>query len=89
MAYKDKDKQRAADRERQRHYRATRKGVTSEGVTQGVTEGVTGPSVTQTIIPEQQAGKTDPIEVITNYGQPDCECIHCRQARKSQLTRRS
>ena len=31
--YKDKDKQREANRERQRRYKAKHKGVTSEGVT--------------------------------------------------------
>ena len=44
--YKDKESQREADRERQRRYRASRKGVTSEGVTtDNVTpkpQGVTG-----------------------------------------------
>ncbi len=33
MAYKDKEKQREANRERQRRYKARHKGVTSEGVT--------------------------------------------------------
>jgi hypothetical protein len=35
--YKDKDKQKEAQRERTRRYREKQKGVTSEGVTQGVT----------------------------------------------------
>ena len=35
--YKDKEKQRLANKERQRRYKARHKGVTSEGVTQGVT----------------------------------------------------
>ena len=38
MAYKDKDKQREAQRERTRRYREKTKGVTSQGVTQGVTD---------------------------------------------------
>ena len=38
MAYKDKDKQREAGRERQRRYKAKQKALLSMGVTQGVTE---------------------------------------------------
>ncbi len=48
MAYKDKDKQREANRERQRRYKANQKALPKQGVTnekallnQGVTEGVT------------------------------------------------
>lgn len=37
MSYKDKDRQKEAQRERTRRYRDKQKGVTSEGVTQGVT----------------------------------------------------
>ena len=43
MAYKDKDKQREANAERQRRYKARHKGVTFEGVTdKALPEGVTG-----------------------------------------------
>ncbi len=48
MAYKDKDKQREANRERQRRYKANQKALPEQGVTnekallnQGVTQGVT------------------------------------------------
>ena len=47
MPYKDKDKQRAADRERARRYRLKRKGVTDTGCD---AEGVT-----PDVIPEQQS----------------------------------
>lgn len=48
MAYKDKDKQREAQRERTRRYRAKQKGVTSKGVTgKGVT--ITTETVKQAI----------------------------------------
>lgn len=37
MAYKDKDRQREVNRERQRRYKARQKALPEQGVTQGVT----------------------------------------------------
>lgn len=71
MPYKDKVKQRAAQRERTRRYRARHKGVTSQSVT---SEGVT-PVMT----PEGPKP-----EVPANYGQPDCQCRHCQQTKVSR-----
>ena len=65
--YKDKDKQREANAERQRRYRERQKGVTSEGVMQ---EGVTDKPV------DVSARNT---HLIPGYGGPDCVCIHCKQ----------
>lgn len=76
MAYKDKDKQREADRARQKRRRdkIKSKGVTTEGVTQGVTgqckEGE-----------ELDPREFVPIKDIPNYGQPDCQCMHCQTKR--------
>ena len=41
MAYKDKDKQRETNAERQRRYKAKQKALLSEGVTEDITESVT------------------------------------------------
>lgn len=85
--YKDKDKQRAADRLRQQRRRdeIKAKGVTDEGVTKGVTKGVTlehaPPTDAAVITPEGWAE-----QVPANYGQAGCQCQHCRQlvAKKSK-----
>lgn len=49
--YKDRDRQREAQKERTRRYRAKQKGVTLEGVTmQGVTQSIT--NITQADVPK-------------------------------------
>ena len=63
MAYKDKEKQRQANKEASARHRAKAKGMT-EGMTN---EGMT---VTPSVIPNQ----------------PDCQCMHCRQARANNVT---
>ncbi len=70
MAYKDKDKQREADKARQQRRRDELQGVTPKGVTdEGVmTEVIVTPFVEAPILP-------------TNYGQSDCECMHCQSKR--------
>ena len=72
--YSDKDRQREANRERARRYRAKHKGVTHrpESNAQSVTP------EQGTVTPEGRAQS-----VPANYGQPDCECYHCRNNRKS------
>lgn len=64
--YKDKDKQREADRARQQRRRdkVKAKGVTEEGVMQGVTK-----------------IQDTPEFAIPDYGQADCQCKHCKQNR--------
>ncbi len=62
MTYKDKDKQREAQRERTRRYRAKQKGVTSEGVTP---EGATG-LVIPTTIEQVKALTPDQAKAILN-----------------------
>ena len=47
MPYKDEEKRKEAQRERTRRYRDKAKGVTSEGVTQGVTEAYRNKSTSQ------------------------------------------
>lgn len=67
MPYKDREKQRIADKERQKRRRdkIKAKGVTKQGVTQGVTATSIANKVTAHL-------------AIENYGQPDCECWHCQ-----------
>ena len=80
--YKDKEKAKQASKERMRRYRA--KGVTKEqGVTpKGVTsEGVTTQGVTLKGITVERAAK---LYGIPNYGEPDCECMHCQQNRRTK-----
>lgn len=100
MAYKDKDKQREAGKKRVRRYRDKQKGVTSEGVTQGVTsDGSVGIETLAkidvacgdklshglTMTPEGPM-----LKVPANYGQADCRCRHCQQTKilreRGQLT---
>ena len=67
MAYKDKDKQREAQRERTRRYRAKEKGVTSQGVTHLASAIVESQSVA-TVLP---AGV--PMVVQERYNRYPCE----------------
>lgn len=64
MPYKDADKQREANKERARRYRAKHKGVTHKPDRN-----------TQTVTPK------GPADLILNFGQPDCQCAHCRAMR--------
>lgn len=75
MAYKDPDKQRQASKQAMRRHRA-KQGITSEGITQrGITSG--------NVIPEQGTLTPEGIkpQVPANYGQPNCECMHCKANR--------
>ena len=78
MAYKDKDKQREADRIRQQRRRDAKKSkdVTIPGHDEGVTVAANVDS----------GGKVENVSVdhkpaIENYGQPNCQCKHCQQNR--------
>lgn len=53
--YKDKDKQKEANRAAQARFKASKKVLPNEGITGGV--------------------------LPANFGQPDCECRHCRANR--------
>ena len=82
--YKDKDRQKEASRERQRRYKAKQKALLNQGVTeqkallnQGVTEGVTLRSMQATEV--EYLSRSKP----ANYGQPDCQCRHCQNNRRS------
>lgn len=68
MAYKDKDKQKLSQRDWVRQKRAN-KGSTAPKV-----EG----STTETVVYDLSCLKES---VIPNYGQPDCECMHCQSNR--------
>ncbi len=82
MAYKDKEKQKEAQRERTRRYRSKQKGVTSEGVTQGVTIPA---DVLATQAVELAKQRQEDEEYLTalpaNFGEPDCQCTHCKNNR--------
>lgn len=62
--YKDKVKQKEANRKAKQKQR---QGMTSEG-----DQGMTSPGMTQ--------GMTRP----ANYGQADCQCMHCKQSTVSR-----
>jgi hypothetical protein len=132
MMYKDKNKQKKADRERARRYRERQKGVTESGRD---AKGVTVISYTDKFKSDKDRGMPNPTIVIMdefslpanfgqrdgegvtevygeahpvvkeaakqlhrtnqvlriqdtpefsipNFGQPDCECMHCRQNRR-------
>lgn len=90
--YKDKEKQKEANKERQRRYRRDKKGVT-KGVT---SEGVTSKALPSECVEyaskdlqefPQGQGIAGPIELPANFGQPDCECRHCRNNRASGLSK--
>lgn len=70
--YKDKEKQREANRLAKQRQRA-KQGMTLDGYD---TEGVT-----------VDEGALSNGTLPANFGQPDCECKHCKQARmnKSKL----
>jgi hypothetical protein len=63
MAYKDKEKQREANKEAAQRRRDKLKGMTQAD------------SVATSVIPEN---------VIPNYGQVDCQCRHCKQAKTNR-----
>ncbi|KKK60168.1 hypothetical protein LCGC14_3027060, partial [marine sediment metagenome] len=73
MAYADKDKQREASRERQRRYKARQKALPERGVTFGAGQKIADATV----------GKPVP-DLPANFGQPDCECLHCQQQRSNK-----
>ncbi len=93
MVYKDKDKQRAADRARQQRRRDAKKvkGVTIAGRDEGVTlsqrgadMGVAGGVTVEPVVsalPISQGTAQSTTASIPNYGQPDCECMHCKSNR--------
>ena len=69
--YKDKDKQKEADRLRQQKRRDR---IKAEGVTiQGVTKGVMAKGIT--------LDRVAKVFAIPHYGRPDCECKHCQDNR--------
>lgn len=68
MGYKDKDKQREANKRASQRRRDKQKGMTQNTETQGMTHA------------------ENPAAVIPNFGQPDCECMHCRQVRVNNIT---
>lgn len=92
MPYKDKDKQKEANKlaaQRRRDKGMTNKGMTKQGMTQD-------PKVIPDVTPKAHDGSIDVRtlaqadaacgEYLThglpaNYGQPDCECKHCRANR--------
>jgi hypothetical protein len=78
--YKDKEKQKEANRLASQKRRAKTKGMTNQGMTEeGMTNNVI-PGSDASVIPKIQAA---PEFSIPNFGQPDCECHHCRNNRKS------
>lgn len=92
MAYKDKDKQKQAQREAARRYRDRKKyrakGMTAKDMTQeGSTEQGSTKDMTFKVMPYNGRGNSDNIEItiepipIPNFGQPDCECQHCQTNR--------
>ena len=83
--YKDREQAKQSNKERQRRYRALRKGVTSEGVTeQGVTIHTAGlPLEPAPVFIETPEGLVDIDKLPANYGQPDCECRHCQNIQAS------
>jgi len=85
--YKDKDKQKEANRGRQRRYRALRKGVTesrrdSKGVTLDMKPGGgnLGPAIKETLSNGSVVLEDKP----ANFGQPNCECKHCQSVRSNK-----
>jgi len=81
MTYRDAEKRREANRKAAQRRRDKAKCDAVEealGMTQGITiEGMTGQGMTVT--PEGPKK-----QVPVNYGQPDCECRHCGNVRRSK-----
>jgi hypothetical protein len=96
MAYKDKDKQREANRRAQSRRRKALAGMTGPGMTkQGMTERNVTPLVLGMTQHIQDPRDADPkvmqkleADIVTptpnlpaNFGQADCACRHCRANR--------
>lgn len=73
--YKDKEKQKTANKEAAQRRRDKQQGMTDKGMTQS-----------GNVIPRVTPSTSNGIGLPANFGQPDCECQHC-QANKARGSR--
>lgn len=88
MAYKDKERQKQANREASRRHRQRQQGITQAVDATPNESGVTSEMLHPSILDEFDNTKVDACLLPANYGQPDCECMHCQRNRTDGSNRK-